>query len=238
MAAPTQAQPQPQQPAPQQQAPAPTPARQGAPTQAQPQPAAGVVGPPPSISTPIAQMQSQRRISERAATEGITTAEERKRAEQKPAAVATGNIEAEKINNQQIADSTYSLIKPISDAIRQSTGSSVGTAVDKLAGVIGTSTKGAEAIAQLNVLGYKLVTNVPRFEGPQSNVDVQRYEKSAGQVADSTQPVKTRLAALSAVVELMKKYDKAGRNDWSFSQSAQGQRSGKTQSGISWSIAQ
>jgi hypothetical protein len=209
----------------------PAPPRQGqtAPTPAQP---AG------GITTPIAQMQSQRRVGERAATEGITTVEERKRAEQKPAAVATGNIEAEKIVNQQIADSTYSLIRPISDAIRQSTGSSVGTAVDKLAGVIGTSTKGGEAIAQLNVLGYQLVKNVPRFEGPQSNVDVQRYEKSAGQVADSTQPVKTRLAALDAVVQLMKKYDKAGRNDWSFSQSAQGQRSGKTQSGISWSIAQ
>jgi hypothetical protein len=119
-------------------------------------------------------------------------------------------------NNQYFANETYSLIRPIAEQIKQSTGSGVGTAVDKLAAVIGASPSGAQAIAQLDVLGYSLVSNVPRFEGPQGQRDVEIYERAAGDLNNSKKPVATRLAALNAIVTLLKKYDKDKTNDWSF----------------------
>ena len=148
--------------------------------------------------------------------ESIKTAEEIKRAELKPPAEAKGKNEAKDINNQRYSNETYGLIKPISDAIKQSTGSGLGTKADQLAGVFGVGTTGAQAKAQLDVLGYNLVSNVPRFEGAQSDRDVALYERAAGDIANSEKPVSVRLAALGTIVNMLKKYDKAGANDWSF----------------------
>ena len=86
-----------------------------------------------------------------------------------------------------------------------------------MAAAIGKSTTGAEAIAALDVLSYSLVSNVPRFEGPQGVRDVEIYERAAGDLNNSKKPIKVRLAALDAMITLLKKYDKAGTNDWSFS---------------------
>mgnify|MGYP003351684533 CR=1 FL=1 len=83
-------------------------------------------------------------------------------------AEAKGKIAAKDINNQRYADQTYGLIKPISDSIKESTGSGLGTKVDQLAGVFGVGTKGAAAKAQLDVL------NAP-------------YESFHAQVADGAQ---------------------------------------------------
>jgi len=135
----------------------------------------------------------------------------------KGAGKAEGEVVAKDIKNQNFADSSYSLMKPISDAIKQSTGSAIGSGVDTLTSAISKSTDGAKAIAKLDVLGYSLVSNVPRFEGPQGVRDVELYERAAGDLANSKKPVETRLAALDAVITLMKKYDKAGNNDWTFS---------------------
>ena len=134
----------------------------------------------------------------------------------KPPAEARGKNEAKDINNQRYSNETYGLIKPISDAIKQSTGSGLGTKVDQLAGVFGVGTTGAQAKAQLDVLGYNLVSNVPRFEGAQSDRDVALYERAAGDIANSEKPINVRLAALNTIVQMLKKYDKAGANDWSF----------------------
>ena len=85
-----------------------------------------------------------------------------------------------------------------------------------MAGVFGVGTTGAQAKAQLDVLGYNLVSNVPRFEGAQSDRDVALYERAAGDIANSEKPINVRLAALNTIVQMLKKYDKAGANDWSF----------------------
>jgi hypothetical protein len=149
----------------------------------------------------------------------IRRREEASAGRQKAATVvgeATGQLEAKDIKNQAFANSSYSLMKPISEAIKESTGSGIGTSVDKLAGVFGASPKGAQAIAKLDVLGYQLISNVPRFEGPQGVRDVELYERAAGDLANSKKPVATRLAALEAIVTIMKKYDKEGKNDWTF----------------------
>lgn len=171
-----------------------------------------------ALTTPIGEMQSQQRVREKAQTERIQTQEEAIRAEQKPPAEAKGKVAAADVTNQKIADDTYKLVQPIAELIKQSTGSGFGAGVDALAGTFGISPKGAQAIAQLQVLGTKLIQNVPRFEGPQSDRDTQLYRDAAGDVANAKLPRENRIAALKAIIELMKGYDKSGKNDWTYGQ--------------------
>jgi hypothetical protein len=164
--------------------------------------------------------ESAAAINKAAAEADIQRRKELAVAEQKPAAAARGDIGANDVKKQQFANSTYNMVQPLADLIKQSTGSGIGTAIDKLAAQIGSSSTGAEAIAQLDLLTYPLVSNVPRFEGPQGVRDVELYERAAGRLNDSTQPVKVRLAALNAMVSMLKTYDKEGKNDWTFGGSA------------------
>jgi hypothetical protein len=137
--------------------------------------------------------------------------------EKKPAAEAKGKNEAQDINNQRFADEAYTSIRPIAELVKKSTGSGLGAKVDTLAAFFGKGTEGAQAIAELEPLVYPLVANVPRFQGSQSDYDVKMYQKAAGDFANAEKPVKTRLAALQGMISLLKKYDKEGKNDWSFS---------------------
>lgn len=66
--------------------------------------------------------------------------------------------------------------------------------------------------AQLRVLGQKLVQQVPRFEGPQSDKDVASYQAAAGDIGNPNMPIASRLAALQTLVDLNKKYYPQG--DW------------------------
>lgn len=86
------------------------------------------------------------------------------------------------------------------------TASLAGMASDKALGAIGMSTKSGDVAEQLATLSGWLVSNVPRMEGPQSNVDVANYQKMAGTVGDSTKPISTRLAAAQEVKLLQQKY--------------------------------
>lgn len=146
----------------------------------------------------------------------IKTNEAVKEARLKPPATKEGEIEAQKIQNQNTANENYGVIKDVADLIRESTGSGLGTRVDTLAGFFGVGTKGADAIAKLNTMSYPFIYNIPRFEGPQGEKDVTIYEKAAGDFANPKLPVSQRLAALQGMVYLMKKYDKEGKNDWTF----------------------
>jgi hypothetical protein len=47
---------------------------------------------------------------------------------------------------------------------------------------------------------------------------VKNYQRAAGDFANPEKPVATRLAALQGMISLLKKYDKEGKNDWSFSE--------------------
>jgi len=142
-----------------------------------------------------------------------------------------GESAASDIKNQRFADSTYGLIAPIAEQIKKSTGSGVGSAVDSLAATIGKSTDGAKAIQQLKILSYPILANVPRFEGPQSDYDVQVYKQAAGDFANDKLPIDTRLAALQGMISLLKKYDKEGKNDWTFGGNAPGSASGAKPAG-------
>lgn len=151
---------------------------------------------------------SRRAAAEAATTQATSAAKEVGKAE--------GTNAAQDIKNQKFADSSYGLIVPISKAIKDSTGSGIGAGVDTVAGLIGASPKGAQAISRLNVLSYQILANVPRFEGPQSDYDVQVYRQAAGDLANAKLPVETRLAALDAIVQVLKRYDKKDNNDWTF----------------------
>jgi len=85
-----------------------------------------------------------------------------------------------------------------------------------MVGAFGRSTEGSKAIKRLNVLSYNILANIPRFEGPQSDIDVKMYTQAAGAFNDKTAPVEDRLAALDALRTILQRYDKAGKNDWSF----------------------
>jgi hypothetical protein len=84
--------------------------------------------------------------------------------------------------------------------------------------VIGVGTTGAENIAKLEVLSYKLLQQIPRMEGAQSNIDVEMYKKAAGDLGNDKKPVSVRLAALETIIEMLKIADKKSANDWSFGQ--------------------
>ena len=86
------------------------------------------------------------------------------------------------------------------------TSSVVGNLADKGMGAIGISTKGGETAAQLEALSGWLVSNVPRMEGPQSNIDVQNYQTMAGRIGDRNLPIGTRKAAAEEVKRLQMKY--------------------------------
>ena len=139
-------------------------------------------------------------------------------AEKKIPAEQKGKNAAKDINDQRQADETYKILRPISDAVKQSTGSGIGAGVDTLAGVFGKGTTGAENIAKLEVLSYKLLQQVPRMEGSQSNIDVEMYKKAAGDLGNDKKPVSVRLAALETIIEMLKIADKKGANDWTFGQ--------------------
>ena len=86
------------------------------------------------------------------------------------------------------------------------TASGAGTAVDSVANFFGKSTKGADLAAELETLSGWMTANVPRMEGPQSNVDVQQYKIMAGAVGDKTLPTSQRIAAVKQLKLLQDKY--------------------------------
>jgi hypothetical protein len=54
-------------------------------------------------------------------------------------------------------------------------------------------------------LAARILQTVPRFEGPQSDRDVQSYKDAAGDLANPDLPRETRLAALAELERLAKK---------------------------------
>jgi hypothetical protein len=86
------------------------------------------------------------------------------------------------------------------------TESGIGAGVDWLGRQFGGSTDGAKVAAKLETLSGWMVANVPRMEGPQSNFDVENYKTMAAMVGDRTRPVSERLAALSTLEKLQRKY--------------------------------
>lgn len=88
----------------------------------------------------------------------------------------------------------------------KATGSTVGAVVAQGKKVVGTSDESTQANAALEVLGNRLVMNIPRMEGPQSDKDTQLYRSMAGRIADPQVPAADKRAAIAAIRELNAKY--------------------------------
>lgn len=86
------------------------------------------------------------------------------------------------------------------------TGSGIGSIADSAAGFFGASPAGAQAAAELKVIGANLVLGLPRLEGPQSDRDTALYKEAAAQLGDDTVPAATKKAALQTVRAIQEQY--------------------------------
>lgn len=87
------------------------------------------------------------------------------------------------------------------------TGSGLGSLVDSAAGFIGMSPGGAAEAASLKTVAARLVSRVPRFEGPQSDKDVALYKEAAGDAGNEKLPIDRRLAAVRTMREIYSGYE-------------------------------
>jgi hypothetical protein len=106
----------------------------------------------------------------------------------------------------QDAKDVLTLLDMAGPILDQATGSFGGTGVDMAARVIGKSTDGGEAAAQLKALEGALVSKMPKMSGPQSDKDVLLYRQMAGQIGDSTIPAEQKRAAMAAIRTLNERY--------------------------------
>lgn len=111
-----------------------------------------------------------------------------------------------KMQEQSDVNDILDIAEPL---LEKSTESLAGSAVDAMGRIIGVSTEGAEAAAQLKALEGALILRMPRMEGPQSNADGLLYRQMAAQIGDSTIPASIRKAAMSVLRQLNSKYKQA-----------------------------
>lgn len=106
----------------------------------------------------------------------------------------------------QDASGTLALLDEAERILPNATGSGAGAAYDAAAGYFGKSTPGAQATAQLQTIAGQLTSKMPRMQGPQSDRDVELYKQMAGDLANASLPVATRMAALQTIRVLNEKY--------------------------------
>lgn len=107
---------------------------------------------------------------------------------------------------QADARKTLSDLDEVDKLLPQATGGTLGKARDAVAGAVNYSTDSAKASAQLDILAGRLTSAVPRMQGPQSDRDVELYQKQAGDLANRNLPVATRQAAANELRRLQLKY--------------------------------
>jgi hypothetical protein len=108
----------------------------------------------------------------------------------------------------KVADSLISNIDQAEKILKEgkATGSTIGAGVAAGKKVFGVSDASTQANQDLELISGWMVANVPRMEGPQSNYDVQNYQKMAATVGDKTIPIEDRLSALRTLRQLQNKY--------------------------------
>ena len=120
--------------------------------------------------------------------------------------IQQGKVAEERLTKIRQAQEALQVADQIEGVLPNATGSHLGNMRDQAAAAFGQSTQGAQAIAQLRVLGTKLIQQVPRFEGPQSDRDVQLYKEAAGDLANPSVPMQTKQAALQTIRQLNQQY--------------------------------
>lgn len=123
------------------------------------------------------------------------------------AAEAQARLKEEKrAKDLDLAINEVETIMQPGNLIDQATGSYIGNLVDTAAATIGVGTPGYAATAQLAPVADLVLKMVPRFEGPQSNFDVQSYKDAAGNLANPNVPASVKRAAAKEIVRLFRKY--------------------------------
>lgn len=90
--------------------------------------------------------------------------------------------------------------------IDQSTGSYIGNLFDTAVNLFPIATPGAVANARLKPIADLVLKMVPRFEGPQSNLDVQAYKDAAGDLANPNLAPSLKKGAADTIARLFRKY--------------------------------
>lgn len=148
--------------------------------------------------------EEQRKAAEERAKESRLPALEKEKATAKVEVETAKKEEDDLKNARNIIDELTKIAAP-GGLIEQSTGSVAGRGFDIAASTFGASTEGSRAIARLGPIAARVLMTVPRFEGPQSNIDVQLYQKAAGDLANPTTPRGDRIAAAEEIARLWKK---------------------------------
>jgi hypothetical protein len=107
---------------------------------------------------------------------------------------------------QADARKTLSDLDEVDKLLPQATGGSFGKAIDTAAASVNHSTDTAKASAALDILAGRLTSAVPRMQGPQSDRDVELYQKQAGDLANRNLPIATRQYAAKELRRLQMKY--------------------------------
>lgn len=121
---------------------------------------------------------------------------------------AIGKKEGSEAVNVINASQTNEIIQEAKKILPQATSGVFQRGVSGSASLAGISTTMDKADRQLQILGGKLTSSVPRFEGSQSNYDVELYKKMAGDIANPNVAYKSRLVALREIEKLNNKYMK------------------------------
>lgn len=116
---------------------------------------------------------------------------------------AIKQAQQEDVIRTQRVDAVLPEIKTLLESTK---GGYINTGLDMLGGAVGYSTGTAKSTAQLKALSGQLVALMPKMSGPQSDKDVAMYKEMAGNLADPTTPVATRLASLETIQTLNDKY--------------------------------
>lgn len=174
---------------------------------------AGGMAPQPASGVPTRPSEGQVAAEQEAAKRGVALqyapAEAQAAANQSflvEQAKAAADRVASSTERTMSADDALDLLDRAEQLIPISTGSGVGALADRAAGFFGLSDPGAQAIDALKTISGQLVAKMPRFEGPQSDRDVQIYMEMAGNLADPTIPRERRIAALQTVRDLQARY--------------------------------
>ncbi len=151
----------------------------------------------PETMTPYQEAQIQLEREKLASTKKAETADE----------VKKRLADEKRVKDLGLAVAEVEKVMKPGDLIDQSTGSHIGNLFDGAMATIGVGTPGYVANARLAPIADLVLKMVPRFEGPQSNYDVQSYKDAAGNLADPTVPNNVKRAAADEIVRLFKKYE-------------------------------
>lgn len=132
------------------------------------------------------------------------------------AATTAGKMEGEAIgtlNKKSVqANDVLSILNEADPYLNKATGSGIGATVAAGKQIFGKSDESTQANAALQVLGGRLVSSIPRMEGPQSDADVRLYREQAAKLADPTVPAADKRSAINALRTLNQKYATGGNS--------------------------